>query len=273
MNIANSFGVECLPSSKYDVIISSSNPYSSHRAVSRLIQKGIKANQWIEYWGDPLSNDVSRTNLVPEFILRHLEYNLLKDADKVVFVSPLTMEYEKRVHCDIKKKMSWLPIPYLNITSYQSGEYISYFGDYYKKNRNIMPLYEALVEFGRPSIIAGDGDCEIESQGNVKVYPRCNIRPFVEKTRVLVVVLNKQGTQIPGKFYHCAGSSVPVLVICDGSIVNDVKKYFSSYEKYWFCENSKNSIKEALLQIDSEYRLSEPINDFRPEKIAIDFLS
>lgn len=272
MSIANNIELNCLPSAEYDLVISSSNPYSSHRAVKNMINKGLRTRRWVQYWGDPLSNDVSRTNIVPEFILKRLEFNLLKDADEIVFVSPLTLSYEKKTHKRLKQKMKWRPIPYLKGSMPVFGTYISYLGDYYTKNRNIMPLYNALKKYGKPAIIAGDGDCILKPTDNLKIYSRCDVRPFVEKTRINVVLLNEHGTQIPGKLYHCAGSFVPVLVICDGSIVDDVKHYFSKYDKFYFCENNVDSIISSLIVIDENYKLTEPILDFSPEIISRAFL-
>lgn len=272
MGIANNIKLNCLPNAEYDLVISSSNPYSAHRAVKKLINSGLRTKHWIQYWGDPLSNDVSRTNIVPEFILKRLEFNLLKSADEIVFVSPLTLSYEKKTHRRLKQKMKWLPIPYLKGTMPVSGTHISYLGDYYTKNRNIMPLYNALKKYGKPAVIAGDGDCILRPTDNLEIYSRCDVKPLVEKTRISVVLLNEHGTQIPGKLYHCAGSFVPILVICDGSIVDDVKQYFSKYDKFYFCENNVDSIISSLVVIDENYKLTEPIPDFSPEIISRAFL-
>lgn len=272
MGIANNIELNCLPSFDYDIVISSSNPYSAHRAVKNLIKQGLHTKRWVQYWGDPLSNDASRTNLVPEFVLKRLEYRLLKGADEIVFVSPLTLSYEIKTHRRLKQKMKWLPIPYLKETKPVSGTHISYFGDYYTKNRNIIPLYDALKKYGKPAIIAGDGDCILSPTDKLELYSRCDVKPLVDKTRINVVLLNAHGTQIPGKLYHCAGSFVPVLVVCDGNIVDDVKHYFSKYDKFFFCENNVDSIVSSLHAIDENYHLTEPISDFSPEKIAIEFL-
>ncbi|HCS76093.1 MAG TPA: hypothetical protein DIW17_19750, partial [Clostridiales bacterium] len=57
IQIAKSAELDILPKSYYDIIISSSDPKSSHYAVNRLIKQGIRYGKWIQYWGDPMAAD------------------------------------------------------------------------------------------------------------------------------------------------------------------------------------------------------------------------
>lgn len=271
MHIARHISISKIPNKHYDMVVSSSNPYSSHVAVSRLIKQGLSFGRWVQYWGDPLSNDVSKTNWIPEIILRKIEAKLFKGAYKIVFVSPLTLEYEAKTHKSIKDKMTWLPIPYKEkmLTS-PSSECISYFGDYYKKNRDIYPLYRSLKCYGKQAIIAGDGDINLQATNNLQILNRCDINQYLINTRILVVILNKYGTQIPGKLYHCARADVPVLVICERENSMRLRSYFKKYDKYHFCDNNVECILEAIKRINNNYKRSAPIAEFRADKIALE---
>ncbi|WP_230137694.1 hypothetical protein, partial [Peribacillus frigoritolerans] len=51
----------------FDLIISSSDPKSSHLLAEKLIElkPGI-TKKWIQYWGDPFTNDINKKSLIPK---------------------------------------------------------------------------------------------------------------------------------------------------------------------------------------------------------------
>ena len=67
----------------YDIIISSSDPKTSHIATKKIIELGITYDRWIQYWGDPLLIDITNDKLLPKFVLKRKEKNILKTADKI----------------------------------------------------------------------------------------------------------------------------------------------------------------------------------------------
>lgn len=269
MHIAKKISINSIGDREYDLIISSSNPLSSHKAVECLIKQGLVYKKWVQYWGDPLSCNISNTTLLPDFILRKLERKLFSSSDKVVFVSPLTLEYEGKHHKSWSNRMAWLPVPSENHNVYNGSKYIAYFGDYVSKTRNIMPFYEAAKELDFPTIIAGTSDIKLSNTANVKVYERCDVSKFMEETKLLVVILNRKGNQIPGKIYHYAGTNIRILVICDGDYSSSIQTYFKQYkERFSFCDNSKDEIKAAITRIMMETVPVKPIFDFSSKNIA-----
>ncbi len=272
MGIAKAIDVKLLDNKEYDIIISSSNPWSSHVAARNFIKQGLKYKKWIQYWGDPLSNNISNTTILPECILKRLERQLFKGADKVVFVSPLTYEYEKSIHNNFAKIMTWLPIPYTRKQYFKGNRYISYFGDYVSTTRNIMPFYEAAQDIDAEFIIAGNSDIRLESSKKIKVLNRCDISKYMKDSKILVVLLNKSGTQIPGKIYHNAGTNIKVLVICDGEMEDEIEKYFTKYERYVFCKNTIEDITKKLNYMLADKNAVKPIDEFDTENITQRFL-
>ena len=86
-----------LPDEYYDIILSTSDPKTSHVFVKKMIRKkGLRYGIWIQHWGDPLADDVSLKSLYPRCLLRKIEGNIIKDADRIIYVSPFTLEHQKK---------------------------------------------------------------------------------------------------------------------------------------------------------------------------------
>lgn len=269
MRIAKRINIRLIGDRKYDMIISSSNPWSSHEAVKRLIKQGLQYKSWIEYWGDPLSNNVSNKCILPDIVLQKYEKKLFSISDKIVFVSPLTFEYEKKVHKTYISKFAYLPIPFDEPKFYYGNKYVGYYGDYYSKSRNIYPFYNAVNELKVPTVIVGSSNLKLHSTEYVEIYDRGDVSHFMEKTMLLIVVLNKRGTQIPGKIFHYSGTNIKTLVICDGNNSNAIRKYFEKYNKrFFFCDNNKNDIKKALTTILQNNCPADPIMEFSGKVIS-----
>ena len=94
--IVKNININILNEKKYDIIISSSDPKTSHIVAKKLLDQGIECNKWIQYWGDPLANDITNKTIYPKWILKFFESKLLKSADKIVYVSPFTYKQQVR---------------------------------------------------------------------------------------------------------------------------------------------------------------------------------
>ena len=215
--------VNNLPKNEYDIVISSSDPKTSHLAAIRLFNKGLKTGKWIQYWGDPLTFDMTSRLIYPKLVVKKIEFNIIKRADKIIYVSPLTKIEQAKIFRNISEKMSFLPIPYekakLFSTTNNEKYIIGYHGFYNKAVRNIIPLYDAVNEMnGNVQLdIVGSSDMTLKSTANVKVYANTNkIEEFESKTDLFAVVLNLHGNQLPGKLYHLAATNRPIMVILDG---------------------------------------------------------
>ena len=136
---------------KFDIIISSSDPKSSHLIAESLIYNnpGI-AKKWIQYWGDPFASDINKKSYLPDFLIKKEEERIISKSDMVIYVSPFTLEKQKELYPKYASKMVFFPIPYLKKIEYPKTNNVNlvlgYYGDYRKKDRNILPLYEAIKE-------------------------------------------------------------------------------------------------------------------------------
>jgi len=273
---------ESLPTNYYDIIISSSDPKSSHIAARKLIMSGLEYGKWIQYWGDPFALDITRESLHPKFYVKNKERNILELADSIVYVSPFTLVEQQKLYSDFESKMCFIPIPYLEKKIYNEGKNnensatLGYFGDYKSTVRDITPLYESIKANGQNLIVAGNSDLNLLSTKRISVYPRVSqekILKFEIESDILVCVLNKSGTQIPGKIYHYAATNKPILVILDGEKKDQIRDYLSDFERFVLCENDEHSIMKAIDDILKVRKGYEPSPYFDSKVIAKQLLS
>jgi hypothetical protein len=268
----------------YDLLISSSHPISSHILAERCLKEGINSKLWIQYWGDPMTLNLVNNSIWPKSYIKEHEKKILKPADKIIYVSPITYTKQKELFPSLSHKMSFVPIPYLEKRIYSNignDEFkLGYFGDYHSNYRNIKPLYDAIRKLeGKVNLqISGESNITLNTTNNIKISKRLPYQEVInseEKCDMLVCVCNNFGTQIPGKAFHYAGTNKPILLIVDGDGA-DVKEYFSRYKKYIICNNDENDIREAILQYMKEKNKTkhlDPIEDFSANNIAKQFIS
>lgn len=261
---------------EYDLVISNSSPAASHKLAEILLKKkNIKAKRWIQIWEDPWYYDIYGNDNIK--ILKE-ENKLLKAADEVYYVSPLTLLYQSEYFKEYAYKMKFIPLPYFKTESETidtSGDIsFGYFGDYYSHTRNLKPFYDALLKTNSYGYIYGDTDLNLEQTDRIKVNGRVtlDILNNVQKnTNVLINLCNLRGGQIPGKIYHYSATKKPIIFILDGTEEEkmQIKKYFEKYDRYYFCENNVESISEVInLFINKKVPLEEDIlMDFCPRNI------
>lgn len=260
---------------KYDILITSSDPKSSHLLGEMILKENKECNiPWIQVWGDPFYIDITRKTKKNNKAIKNEEARLLSLASKIVYVSPITLDKQIELYPLEKDKMFSYPIPYLETRFYDSAITsnslnILYTGDYNTEIRNILPLYKAVKDSEHKLTICGGSDMKLPGQKNIKVYPRQNseiIKNLEKNADILVHLSNLKGTQVPGKIYQYSGTNKPILFILDGN-AKDIHEMFKGYERYIFCENNEQSIKYILKNEKLTTNWS-PVYDFSPNNIA-----
>lgn len=266
---------------EFDLIISSSDPKSVHLLAEKLIMDNPKiTKKWIQYWGDPFASDINQKVYLPNKLIRKEEERLIALCDKVVYVSPFTLDKQMQLYPKYSNKMTFLPIPYIKEKIYVDTQNIKttlgYFGDYNFNDRNIIPLYKAISKNTEIELnICGNSNLKLENKENIKIRPRQNlsvIEILEEKSDILVCVCNKHGTQIPGKAYHYAATNKAILIIVDGENQEKIKKYFESYNRYYICENNENAIIDMINKIQNNKMEYQPSQKLLPQNIAKEML-
>lgn len=271
-------------STEYDYVLSISTPTASHLLAYRLLKSGhVAAKHWIQIWEDPWYSDAYGFNGKEK--IRREEQRLLSFAEKVCYVSPLTLRNQQRLFPEAAEKMFWQPLPFY-YKSEAGGEpaaghnHYGYFGDYFPAARDLRPFYEAAKETGIEVNICGNPCNLFPSTAQIQIYPRLplkDLQPIEDSTNVLVFLCNRKGGQIPGKIYQYSATGKIILFIMDGTEDEQrvLKEYFGQFNRYVFCQNTKEDIVAAIRWIESG-DLGEvqnvPLVDFDPVRTVTNIL-
>lgn len=264
---------------KFDLIISISSPVASHVAANKLLErKKIKCEKFCEIWEDPWQYDIYKDCIDLEKL--KIEEKVTNFADKVIYVSPITLNIQKNIFKSSADKMDWCPLPYYykeEIKKIKEKEKVyGYFGDYFPITRNLEPFYNAAKELGIPVNICGMPSTLFSETNNITINDRLplnELKKYENCTDVLVFVCNLKGGQIPGKIYQYSASNKYILFILDGTEEEKeiIKKYFEKFDRYVFCENNSEDIKRAINLIENNEvkNIENKIVDyFEPKNIA-----
>lgn len=262
--IANEIDISSLNLHEYDLMISSSNPYSVHILAERIRDHYYGGKiRWIQYWGDALYLDTLTRHPILPFRVKEAEKRLISKCDKVVYTNGVVLELQKEIFPDFKTKMSFVetPFAFTNDEDVPLIYDVGYFGSYSSSVRDIIPLYTALKNLGIKSIIVGNGDQLIESEGQLTVLPRASVNEvsgYESQTRILVCVCNKLSSKgetglIPGKAYHYGATTKEVLII---GATPKVKEFLNKYNRFIFVDNDINEISNMIESILGRAKLN-----------------
>ena len=271
-------------STEYDYVLSISTPTASHLLAYRLLKSGhVAAKHWIQIWEDPWASDAYGFN-GKDKVFRE-EKRLLGLAEKVCYVSPLTLRNQQHLFPEAAEKMFWQPLPYyykdtaVEQPTFDHNVY-GYFGAYYPAARDLQPFYEAARETGVEVNICGDPASLFQATAQIHIHPRLplnELKPIEDRTNVLVFLCNRKGGQIPGKIYQYSATSKTILFIMDGTEEeqNALKEYFGEFNRYVFCQNTTADIARAIRRIeagDLGNVQNVPLDDFDPVKTITSIL-
>lgn len=272
---------------KYDLLISSSDPRSSHVLAKRIRKCYASPIKWVQYWGDPMANDISSSRLVRPLI-RMRERQILNQADVILYTNHQTVDYIKRTYGLTNKNINNIPTSFpleLKGCGFRNkGEgdkmiHLGYFGEYKKYMRNMDPLFEAVLSMeGCVLTLAGNTDYIVPNNHSIIKHPHLTsnqLEDVQSQMDILVVVENRPAktrpcVQIPGKIFHYGLTNQKILVISENGII---EKEFDQYKRYKFCENTKESIAQAVCDLVNEKTktMYSPVPEFYPEAVARKF--
>lgn len=241
-----------VPNEYYDVVVSTSDPKSSHVFASRLLKR-IHYGRWIQHWGDPLLGDITRNFWWPRWCVKLYEWNVLRKADKVVYVTPFTCNAQRTEYPKMAHKFVFTPLPadmcFTKTVSLPYQLRVAYVGDYNPVFRNLQPLYDACIKMQDVYLtIAGNGP-KYPTHTNITILPRVPQKQALEiesDVDVIFCVCNMRGTQIPGKILYKASSDKHILIAVEHELHDEMCRYFESYNRFVVCDNTMESITTAL---------------------------
>lgn len=268
----------------YDYVLSLSTPTASHLLTYKLLKKQhIRAGHWIQIWEDPWASDAYGFNGNDEVYQE--EKRLLSFAEKVCYVSPLTLQNQRRLFPESADKMFWKPLPFYYKAETETEQVsvhnrYGYFGAYYPTARNLEPFYQAANATGIEVNICGDPSNLFQATEQIHIYPRLPLsalKPIEDSTNVLVFLCNRKGGQIPGKIYQYSATRKTILFIMDGTEEEQtvLKEYFGKFDRYVFCQNTAEDIANAIRSIEAGelgHIQNRQLDDFDPKKTITSIL-
>lgn len=244
-----------VPDEYYDIVISTSDPKSSHLFAAGLLRR-VRYGKWIQHWGDPLLGDITRNLWWPKWFIKLFEWSILRKANKIVYVTPFTYSIQRSEYPRIANKMMFIPLPadmcFTKTVPLTSVLRIAYLGDYNPSFRNLLPLYEACKKLDNVHLtIAGHGPM-FPTLPNVDVLPRVpqdQALKIENEADVIFCVCNKRGAQIPGKILYKASSDKHIIVAIESELHDEMYRYLESYHRFVICDNTSDSIFNAVESI------------------------
>lgn len=267
-----------IPDEYFDVVISTSDPKTSHIFTSKLLKK-VKYGRWIQHWGDPLLGDITRNLWWPKWFVKLYEWNVIRKADKVIYVTPFTCQQQQLEHPKLANKLTFIPLPADMYTTQTNQDppslKVAYLGDYTSSIRNLRPLYEACASLDFVNLtIAGHGP-SYDKLPNVTVLPRIPQDQALEienNADVIFSACNIRGTQIPGKVFYKTSSDKHILIALENN-PEQMREYFDSFNRFTICNNTKEAIIDALMQLrDKAHNYNTP-ERLLPQNVAKQILS
>lgn len=267
---------------KYDIIISASDPKSSHLIAERIFRKTSGLNsKWIQYWGDPMFHDITRTSDWRNRIVKYHERKLISQADRVIYASPLTLQVQQDTFREFSHKMDYASQVYAgefknqprSRTTQDKPISVGYFGAYPSNIRNIVPLYRAAQGADFELTICGGTDLSLMGSDNVRILDPVPYEESVKLEResdILVCICNLRGTQIPGKIYYYTAYDKPIIVALDGDFKDELRIYLSSFNRFILCDNNEKSIRAAITEAKAHLGKVhyELVDQLEPEYMA-----
>lgn len=268
-----------IPDEYFDVVISTSDPKTSHVFTKRLL-KHVRYGKWIQHWGDPLLGDITRHFWWPEWFIKCYEWNMIRKADKIVYVTPFTYEAQCAAYPRLAHKLAFVPLPadmHQTKTVQEKGKLkVAYLGDYNTSFRNLRPLYDACASLDFVQLtVAGHGP-KYPGTDRITILPRIpqdQALKIESEADVIFSAGNKIGTQIPGKIFYKTSSDKHILVAVEQERRDDMVRYLESFNRFVICDNTTESITEALLSLCNRSHSYTTPDRLLPANVAKEILN
>ena len=198
------------------------------------------------YLGDPFSGDVSKEDSSFYSLLWDRSQSLI---NTLTVFSPFLYDRFKQEMGDDKVRFL-MRDPILDLPE-MKGEGVLYLGDFSSVDRNFEPLITVLEGLNIKLDLYGTGDTRTISKDSNKVSiysrrPLSEIFDIISSYKIMVIILNRSGFQVPGKVYDFAEAPFKVLVLYEDYL--DIK-LLPQPVNYFYCKNVASEIRIAVNEL------------------------
>jgi len=283
------------------IIITASDPNSAHILGHRL-KRNFPNIKWIGYFGDPWSLEPN-LNAIQKIRHRRLEKSIIYSMDKYIFTTKNTRDlYCRKFNIDIKQtsvySRGYNPKIYninSSITLDKNKINFVYAGSI-AKNRNVIPLFEAIIELKTLLInskinlyfIGGmyaKFKIKFEKFNFIKLNERVSFIKsimFMKEADFLILLDNDKSLQLPAKVFEYLGTTTPIITITPnftsplsklmkevdrGPIIYNEKVYIVKMLKEIIILYNNNQIPDKWCFLSDKYKISNIVLDFAKENL------
>lgn len=262
----------------YDYMISMSDPKSAHFLSIYLKSRvpSLRNVKVIQMWGDPWFFDITKpTNLMTKLV----ESFLLKRANLIFYRSRATITQQKKFFSFAESRMHMIDRGFIgaelidvNLSIKKESFNFLYLGDYSPEVRDVEQFCKAASDYGHNVRLIGNAPYELKERLNkitnitqIERLSPCKLQPYIDSSDCLIVVLNKRGTQVPGKIYDLLTVQKPAILLLDGEVK---KEDIPTYERFTVIENNHNALNLFFQNLDSlDCVIGKQLNVFHMKNI------
>ena len=245
----------------HKTVLFSHTPSLEAGLICKALKKLYQFEKYIQYWSDPyaLSGIYPENISIKRWPSYFIEKALLKIADSIVYPGKPIFLAQKKLYKKYSNKMHCVNYSYScrNKTSVSHNSeaklLFGYLGDYMSSIRNIKPLFKAFISLDSADLlVCGTGDVTPDNSNNIMIEKRVSQNEIIEiesKLDVFICIINHSCLQLPGKIFYQANCNKIILIILDGKYKDLFYNYLSSFNRFVFCDNNEESIKQAAKKI------------------------
>lgn len=266
-------GIKLIAKNKYDLIFTSSFPFSSH--VVGYILKKLYNIPWIAEFSDPWSyNPITKRSGLEFIINKEIEETILRGTDGVIFMTDKTRQlYLERF--GFLKENKTLVVP----SGYDLDDYSTYidepkdkftilYAGTIRKRTNILISFFKAINYLSSTMDDFNRDYEVLMVGKTKkeILPFLTEKTiltgyvnfleslnYMKKSCVLLLLGNEGGVQIPSKVYYYLGAKRPILAIL-GDEYDPLKSCLSDINRVVIVNGFEKEIAVALANLYSLFK-------------------
>lgn len=272
-------GLKLINKNKYDVLISSGPPFTTHLIGYTLKKIGIL--HWIIDYGDPwVFEPTYKHNNIRFWIERKLEESFLKSADAITVTAEETKEnYLKNYPFLIDSKVNVIPNgvdyeDFNNVLVEKSKKFrILYTGTIYK-NQHIEPFLDALKRIYEKEelkeqvevVFVGNLDDEcLELIADKGLKERISFKGFISPKKIPSLIMGADillyfgamgGLQLAGKVFYYIAARRPILCI-KGDERDPSLKILQGLNRGVIVDNEKEKIYSEIIGLYNLYQEQE----------------
>ena len=281
-------GIRIIKENNYDLIISSSFPFTCH-VVAYFLKRQSPNSTWITDYGDPwINNPLLPLPRWRSYIDKKVESKILKSAGNLIVTTEETRDHYLKLYPFLSPKnikvisQGFSPEEYNEVSAETTDRFrIVYTGSFYKASEPFL-LFDVLKQLKQiwedlDIVITGylvneDYKRYIENNGLSEIVHFAGFVPhqraisLQKGASLLLLIGHKGGIQIPGKIYEYIAAQRPILLIKNDE-ADLASKIVEKLNRGITVQNNPQMIKDSLIHFHNLWQNKNLDRNFNLEYV------